>query len=468
MRTIMAVFRLSALCLAAVAWCAAQQAPPPQPGAAKPEAVQPDLQNQPVQPQAPLYQPPESAVPADQMVPDDRPLSGILGLTLGTLKSRQNILSISFSAGQVFDSNPGILGRGTDYQGATSFSTGLHLKRNTRRGGLNLNYQAGGVIYNGNVNMNWFPQLDLSQSFTVRRWTFSVADRVDYTPGGGQVGGLGFASYGASFASGGISSSLVPNQTIYTPQGSRLSNTVSGQVQYALGPRSSWTASLSYGNLYYPDGVLANSHQIDVRTGYNHALTAKDSVTAFYDYARYQAGTGLGRTDSHSVQLGYARRVTGRLSWAVSAGPQISSAELRSDGANVSWTVSTTGQYQRGQMGVSFGYSHSLRDGAGVFDQTETDTAQVGISRTLFRTWTVGASGSISKNQQLGSASEFKSGVAGVQVHRSLGLRAGMYFNYAFQRQVGGGPCTGLLCAGLSRQVFGFGFDWQPRPWILQ
>jgi hypothetical protein len=465
----MAIFRGAALCLVAAAVCTAQQTPALQADTAKQGAAKPEPQEQAVQPQSPLYQPPESAAPADQIVPDDRPLSGILDLTLGTLRSRQNIVSISFSAGQVFDSNPGVLGQGSDYEGITAFSTNLHVARTTKRAGLNLNYQAGAVVYNGNVNMNWFPQLDLSQAFTVRRWTFSVADHVEYTPEGSQGAGLGFQNYGASLASGGISSTLLPNQTIYTPVASRLSHTVSGQVQYGLSPRSSWTASFSYGTLYYPDGTFANSNQIDVRGGYNRALTARDSITFFYDYTKYLAPADVDTVDSHSVQLGYARRVTGRLSWSVSAGPQISSAAVHgSDGANVSWAVSTTGQYQRTQTGVSFGYSHSVRGGAGVFDQTTTDTAQLGISRTIYRTWTVGASGSISKNEQLGAATEFKSGTAGVQVHRRLGLRAGMYFTYAFQRQVAGGPCGGLLCAGLSRQVFGFGFQWEPRPWVLQ
>ena len=88
---------------------------------------------------------------------------------------------------------------------------------------------------------------------------------------------------------GGTSISLTPNQSIYTPLSRQLSNTMGGEIQYGLSPRSSWTVGLTYGGLYYPDQDFGNNHQINVRSGYNRNWTAKDTVSVFYEYDAYRA-----------------------------------------------------------------------------------------------------------------------------------------------------------------------------------
>jgi hypothetical protein len=412
-------------------------------------------------------------------VPDMRPPSGVLGLTLGSMMGKRNIISLNFNAGQVFDSNPGIEGTQSSFEGATSLGATLNLQHPMRRGDLNLNYQAGAVFYNGHTATNWFPQLNFSVPFALHRWTIQFAENLTYTPESSFGAGLGFANFGAdSLGMGGIANGLTPSQSIYTPVSSRLSNTSSVQVQYGLSPRSSWTAAVTYGLLHYLDSQTQNviqdlfqdTHQIDLRTGYNHSFTARDTVTVFYDYATYtvdaQAGRPETQTDTHSVQLGYARRVTGRLSWSVNAGPQITSGITGDQSAN--WTLSTAAQYRLRRNAVSFSYLHGVSGGAGVFSGAHSDSLQLGISRTMSRRMSVGLTGDLAKTSNLDGSGEFRSGSAGVQLNRTLGQRMSMYVSYAFQRQVAGGECTGILCSGLSRQTFGFGFSWGLRPWVMR
>jgi hypothetical protein len=401
-----------------------------------------------------------------EKVPDTRPPSGVLGLTLGSLKGRQNVISLNFDVGQVFDSNPGILGRGSDYEGATSLRGDLSLRHAMRRGDLALDYQGGAVFYNDHTQTNWFPQLSFSVPFAMRRWTIYLAENLTYTPEGSYGAGLGFADYGASVAQGGITSNFTPQQNVFTPIASRLSSTSAVQVQYGLSPRSSWTAGVSYGTLYFPDGGLENSHQINVRSGYNRNLTARDTVSFFYDYGTYKTeGINLS-TDSHAAQIAYTRRVTGRLSFSVSGGPQFVT-QLGSTERSVSLTAASSVQYQLRRTAATLSYFRGTSGGAGVLPGATSHTIQAGISRTITRNLSVGTSGTISKTTSLDGRTEFRSGGAGVQVRRAIGHRASVYFTYAFQRQVSDGSC-GLLCSGLSRQVFGFGFGWGPRPWIIR
>jgi hypothetical protein len=215
----------------------------------------------------------------------------------------------------------------------------------------------------------------------------------------------------------------------------------------------------------YPDADFQNTHQINARTGYNRNWTAKDTVSVFYEYGVYRGGLlGVGM-NSHSIQLAYARRVTGRLTWSVSAGPQIAQF-VGSHDLNVAANVATSLQYQRARTSLSFGYNRGVSQA--IIGSSTTDSLQVGVNRTVTRRWSVGANGGFSRNVQLVGATEVRSGFAGAQVQRSLGQRSSVYFNYAFQRQIADGACAATICAGLSRQVFGFGFNWTPRTWILR
>ena len=441
--------------------CAAQQMPP-----ASTEAPKADPQTQAVQPYAPLYQGQSNAAAEAKPVPDSRPLSGILGLTLGSLSEAQNTFTPSFRFTQAFDSNPGISGSQSNFTGESSFGGSLNLHRAGARQALDITYSGGAVVYDDSSYQTSFHSLNLAQMFSTGRWTLTLTDALNYSPQGSLGAGLGLNNYGSgSVGLTAMNLSLTPNQGIYTPLSRQLANTVGGQIQYGLSPRSSWTVGVTYGNLIYPDVDFQNTHQINARTGYNRNWTAKDTVSVFYEYGVYRGGSGDLGTNSHSIQLAYARRVTGRLTWSASGGPQISQYGGSSDFA-VGGIFSTSLQYQRGRTGLNLGYNHGVSQA--IIGGSTTDSLQVGVDRRVTRRWSVGVNGGFSRNAQLVGATEVRSGFAGAQVQRSLGQRSSVYFNYGFQRQISDGACAATICTGLSRQVFGFGFNWTPRTWILR
>jgi hypothetical protein len=438
--------------------CTAQQAPP-----ASTEAPKADPHTQAAQPYAPLYQEQSDAAAEAKPVPDSRPLSGILGLTLGSMGEARNTLTPSFRFGQVFDSNPGISGQQSNYTGESSFGGSLNLHRAAARQSLDIAYSGGAVVYDDSSYYASFHSINLAEMFSMGRWTLTLTDGLNYSPQGSLGAGLGLSN--GSVGSIGMSLSLTPNQGIYTPLTRQLANAVGGQVQYGLSPRSSWTVGVTYGTVIYPDADFQNTHQINARTGYNYNWTAKDSFSIFYEYGAYGGGLGSAGTNSHSIQLAYARRVTGRLTWSISAGPQIAQL-VGSNDSNVAVTVATSLQYQRARTSLSFGYNRGVSQA--VIGGSTTNSLQAGVNRTVTRHWSVGANGGFSRNTQLAGTTEVRSGVAGVYAQRSLWERSSVYFNYAFQRQISDGACAATFCTGLSRQVFGFGFNWTPRSWILR
>jgi hypothetical protein len=241
---------------------------------------------------------------------------------------------------------------------------------------------------------------------------------------------------------------------------------VGGDVQYGLSPRSSLSAGITYANVYFPDGQFGNTHHFSVRSGYNRNWTARDTVGVVYTFSEVRgSGDSFSDLNTHSVQLAYARRVTGRLTWSVTGGPEFRRQDLLDD-TSLSWTAGMTLQYLHGKNAANFSYNHGTTAAAGV-GATKTDSLQLGYTRMIARIWSVSANGSLFRNGQLLGSTEYRSGSAGLLVRRDIGRHASVNFNYQYQRQISDGACAGLLCTGFTRHVFAFGFSWKPEAWIL-
>ncbi len=431
------------------------------------------------QPMGPLYQP--AVNDSDALVavePNTRPPSGILGLTLGWARANENKVTTSFNFNQAFDSNVALLGNTSDYRGESMLGGSLGLRRANKDSALDVIYDGGVVIYDSSTSFTGdyssYHRLNLAQSFNVRRWTFTLADDLNYSPQGTAAQSLGLTGLGSGLGAalgtgvgiGGINPLLSANQSVTTLFARQLANSVGGDLQYGLSPRSSVTAGVTYSNVFFPDGGFSNTHQFSVRSGYNRNWTAKDTVSVLYTFSEIRgSGSGFGDLNTHSVQMAYARRVSGRLSWSVSAGPELRQQSFLDN--SVSWTAQSGLQYARLNDSMSLDYSHGTT-GAAAVGETSTDRLQLGYTRAMARVWNVGVNGSLFRNVQLlGVKTEYRSGAAGVQVRRQLGPHASLNFNYQYQRQISDGVCVGTLCPGFKRHLFAFGFSWRPDAWIL-
>ena len=255
----------------------------------------------------------QPVVPRDTIsVPDKRPLFGLLGLTIGSSEASRNVAHMSLRFAQMSDSDvllaPGV----SEFQTFSSLGGSLDVRRSGTHREFALSYVGGGIVYPQHSEWNTtFQGFGMSQVIGLRRWTITLSDQLNYgaeTPYGGMTGGS-MGSFGASV---GLSPALAPNQSIFTTRGNRLSNTAGGEIDYKFTARSSWTAGASYGMLRFFEGVMIDSEQLNLKTGYNWQATAKDTIAIGYNYGRYGYGqTGL-NLEIHGAGLMYARRVTGR------------------------------------------------------------------------------------------------------------------------------------------------------------
>jgi len=460
------------------------------PGAAQGNADTTQPSDQPTQPDQPMYQQGQPHVDQDAnyqaIVPDDRPLTGVQNLTLGSSEASRNMLLFGFNVGETADSNALLQNGSTAWQAVTSVSGNLALQRTTQRNELDLRFSGGGVFYTQQAYQNSaFTNFEISDSMTLNRWNILVSNSVGYFPESPiynafpTFGGYNYNPFNYLTNPGNLVPGLTPSQSIYTTQTQRLTYTAAGQVQYGLSPRSSVTASASFGLLQFFDFDFLNGKQLNVTTGYNRNLTAKDTLAVSYSYGRFWYDQSDFYFYSHTVYLSYARRLAGRLALRVYGGPQfVYSKGLSQQDTFGSGGVSLNYQLSRTALGLT--YSHGVTGGSGVLVGASTDSVNASANRNLTRLWSGSANISYNRNSNLYAISTVP-GVTGLtgtdysnigvggSVSHPLGRAANVFFGYTYQHQTSGTVCTTTNCTNnFNRHLITAGFSWQARPVRLQ
>jgi len=245
-----------------------------------------------------------------------------------------------------------------------------------------------------------------------------------------------------------------------------------------LNSRSSLTMAGNFGLLRFPDSTLLESDQGGVQVGYNRNLNPRDSLGISYglNLVRYPDSTLPQKLNSHSVQVAYGRKVTGRLALQASGGPQFNQIDdpTRGQVTRVTWTARSGLIYRFGRSEMQMGYLHTVAVGAGVVSITTTDQVQGSVTTRLTRTIFGSFSGGYAHNanpQAPGSAlnNVFDSEFVGASLNRPLGREATLFLNYSFQRQTTNVLSCGVgLCGNeMNRHIAGMGFEWRMRPLLI-
>ena len=339
-----------------------------------------------------LSQAPLSSV---QVAADERPLSGVQTLTLGSSLGARNFLMPSISGMSQFSMNSSA----SEFYGpeASGYLVGtIDLNQVSDRSTLILIYTGGGMFSNY-VN-SAIQDLNCSYSIRWRRWSMLMADQASFLSespfGFGGVGGLAFLSGISEFDPGGalassLNASLTPNQTIPTIIAPRLSNTVVSQVEYDISPRSSWTASGTFGTLNFVDANFINSAEGIIQTGYNYRLSPQSSIALIYRFDTFRYTGFPQMITNHVVQFGYARYVTGRLSFQVAAGPSVIMLRGYVTGSTnkLSGVADSALTYHIDRTSLLLTYDHFVTSGSGVLIGAQTSQAQAIVERELSPRW---------------------------------------------------------------------------------
>ncbi len=417
--------------------------------------------------------------------PDTRPLTGVQTATLGSPEIRHSYWVPGFQYGNFVRSStlsqPTSSGWNT-----TSFVAGtLSLLEAWNRSQLSVNYTGGGNFSTDKSQGNdSFHQLGLTQAFNWRRWQLSFIDQFSYLPqtqfGFGASSNLATPGIGGSLGPPlpALQPNYQPNQTIFTSIGPRYSNSITAEIAYAVSPRGSVTVSGSYGILRFVEGGNLDTNDTIFGTGYNYALSRKDTIGMLYRFSGYRYVGNPQAINDHAAQLAYGRKITGRIALQLFAGPELTTFRVPFGGAthkiSGSGGVNLTYAFRRSNLSVS--YNHGVSGGSGLFTGSTTDQAQGTINHQLSRLWQGNLTFGFARTTSLGLSSPsqasqtFDSWFAGGGLSRPLGRTANFTFGYtAFLQNSRLPVCAAGTCdtSYLQHQI-SLSFQWHTRPLVLR
>lgn len=484
-----------------------QQAPQQAPQQGQQQAPQQPQQNQGSQP-IPAYRSPWSPGTDDNsgdsanadpnaLAPDTRSLADAQEFSLGALKTGRSFWSPHVDVSSTLDSNPQISNGSPGWTTWTSLYGGLNLQKTSGNSDLMLTYLGGGSVSNtGSSSSSIVQQGGIAERLSFRRYTIALLDQVAYTPeatfGYAGVGGPDLLTGGNLGLQGGF----VPNESIVTSLGQRISNDALVELTTFVTPRTSLTFVGSYGTLIFFDNDLTNSYQATFQGGYNYLLTRKDTIAVVYTFDAFRYRHIAQSVNSHSAQLSYGRRVTGRLAFQILAGPEIafsqtpitgSSAVSTSSGGTGStsgstgkteqlyWHLTSNLTYQLRRTSVQASYNHGVSNGSGVLAAAVTDnvffTGGRQLTPTVHGSWGFGYSrnrgAAVSSTGTLASTTQvydywYTNVNVGYSMKSALYLNVGYQVNY---QNSNNSFCVTSNCGTsfLQHQIV-LSLGWHPRP----
>jgi len=427
--------------------------------------------------------------PIDMAVatPDTRPLAGAQAITLGTVTKTYNFLLPSFSVvaqGQISPgaSNPS----GVPDTSFSGFAAGrVAMNHVSMNSSILLDYLAGGSFPDkAALGSSVIQSLDFAYSTQRKRWTTTLGESFTYTSaapfGYGGLGGLDSLGIGLGNGLGystGFLPNFIPDQSLFLDGAPRISNAVIGQEDYALSHRSSLTFSTSYGLLKFINAGFEDGGGVSFQAGYNYELSRKNTISLAYQFSRFSFFSAPTKILDHSALVFYGRRVTGRMSFQVSAGPQIATYHdaVNNTGTSVSWAMYSVLNYQFGRTRLAGSYSRSQTGGSGLFLGAETDTVSGSATQKFNRNWDGSVNVGYARTQSLKQttpaenlstpAAWFTTG----QLTRHFLRFGSLFFSYAFSHQSSlAGLCTLPSCNGSTNShAISIGYTWGLHPLLL-
>jgi hypothetical protein len=432
------------------------------------------------------------------------------------------------------DSNVGNTLGSSSVSSVTRGMGSLTLQKLWRNYAVAMDY-IGGVLYydQKGIGLEQLHQFDIDNRITWKRGQLAVRDSFSYLPegtfgfqaygGGGafdaSLAGAGSSMLGAS-AFGAQSSAFNGTSNIAVGTVPRLANLALADVVEQLSPKSALTLSAGYGiehfygNLPSIIGGPANvsfigSSEETVQVGYDRSLDPRNQVAFSYGYQAFNFSSAGTATHSHVLQAMYGHRISGRMDFTISAGPQffhlsdvatvctflglpldvpsndcagfggtLVNVPQASDHVGVAGRVSLRYRFPKTSLALS--YNRFNTSGSGLFAGSRSDIVIFNLQRPLSRVWDFFGDLGYSRNSRLqtgGSAvnaNSFSYVYAGMGLHRQFGRSLRGFVSYQFNDLSFDTACPALAaslstptlgCSNQSqRHVGSIGLDWIPRP----
>jgi hypothetical protein len=257
-----------------------------------------------------------------------------------------------------------------------------------------------------------------------------------------------------------------------------VSNAVVAQIEYALSQRSSWTASGSYGLLNFLGAGYINSTESAFQTGYNYSLSQQSSLAVIYRFDGFRFTYLPENIKGHVIQLGYARYVTGRLSFHLAAGPNLEQfrGQVIGTSNSVSWAMNSALNYKLDRTDLQVSFGREMTGGSGVLLGAQTSQLEATAERKLTARWQGSASLGYASNQGLLQTAaslgkqHYNSWYVAVRFSRQLRPGTSFYLGYGARVQATNAAACGIPNCGTSgvSHEFSAGFNLGLRPVLLR
>ena len=468
-------------------------------------------------------------------VSENPPISAIDQPGLEPHAAPESFLLPGLHFSESVDSNVGNTLGGSSTKSVTRGLGSLTLQRLWRNYAVAMDYIGGVSYYDAKgIGLQQLHQFDIDNRINWKRGQLAIRDSFSYLP----EGNFGFQAYGGSGAYnsslssmgsgmlgagafGGQTNSFNSGPGVSVGQVPRITNSALADIVENLSPKSSVTLSAGYGFVHFYGslnsltGAPANlsfigSKEETAQVGYDRTLNPKDQIALTYGYQGFDFSTVGTAFHSHVVQAMYGHRISGRMDFTLSGGPQFTHVSsvayvctylgiqvqiLPNNCASIGGTLvgvpqaanhigvagRATLRYKFPKTTVSMSYSRFNTGGSGLFAGSRSDTVEVGAERPLSRIWDIFGDAGYSRNARLqvgGSAvnaNNFSYTYAGVGLHRQFGRNFRGFVSYQFNDMTFDTSCpvpanllTSTGTAGCSnrslRQVGSIGVDWTPRP----
>jgi hypothetical protein len=418
------------------------------------------------------------------LAPDTRPLTGAETLSLGMPAQAHNYWQPHFDVVEMGESDA--LNGNSQQPSWTSFSNlllGIDAHATSGRNDFAFSYTGGGTISNDGTNEDSTDQnLGMTDRYNWRRISLTLIEQATILPES-SVGFGGGAGLGGT-ANIGIQDTLLPGQTALTQRGARLTDASIGQINANVTARSSFTFVGGYSLLHYFQTDALDYGETFGQVGYNYQASRANTLALSYAYNRYgYQVNGAGQLiDDHVIQGSFGRRVTGRLAFQLSGGPEfvvyrstLPGGVFGGAGTHVSGSASMVLLYQATpRTGYDVTFSHGVTGGSGVYQGANTDAVTVNFTHALTRSTFLGGNGTYAHNEALGAnapASQLGNtsslGTAAGQFSLSHTLSQTLQLSFWYQAQYQGatsGFCIGSACqSSLIRHTVSMSVSWHAR-----
>src|SRR5215471_9777606 len=250
----------------------------------------------------------------EMMAPDNRPLTGIQQLTVGSPSEQHSYWVPGVSYYNFIQSNGQTQGGGTGWVSNSYVAGNLSLVENAAHSQFLLNYSGGGDFSTDSaVGNGWFQQLGLSDTFTWERWQLTLLDDFAYLPqsqfGFGNGTGLALPGIGGTLGAGstGLGGGLNPGGNVFSAIGPRYTNAAGAQINYSISRRTSVTVGGVYGLLRFTNSGNIESNNYTANAGYNYQISRLDTIGVVYRLNSFHY-IGFNQTiGDNSIQAAYGR-----------------------------------------------------------------------------------------------------------------------------------------------------------------